>query len=228
MMIVDFTKVLKKIVPEPDGENVTRMRRATVTTVNDDGTLDVTMSSATLKVAALANTYFQAGQSVYLISYLGMLIALGEVATSGSNTYATDLQTFEQNARIINVVGVDTETTTSSAFSNLANASVNWTKVRDATHTRTHVRMSASFQAVTNNALAEFGVMINNTDYPLTSTAPGADLFGYPSGETYITDIPAGALNVQGRWRRALGAGTCQRDHNTWLSIAVKEVPLLS
>lgn len=122
------------------------------------------------------------------------------------------------------------DTTTSGSYANLAGTgsvtSFSFTKLETAT--RIKVFLSASFSAVTNNAVARFGVRINGVDYDVAQGAPNAS--GQTTTVTGIAFIgasvvPAGTYTVQGRWLRVAGAGTPTRTvDNNWLTIVCEEV----
>jgi hypothetical protein len=82
--MIDYTKLRKKIIPEPDGEDVTKLRVGVVSAVNTNGTCDVAISGVTIPgVPRLAGADVYVGASVQIISYRGSLLILGLVATDG-------------------------------------------------------------------------------------------------------------------------------------------------
>lgn len=120
------------------------------------------------------------------------------------------------------------DTTTSATYVNLAGTgaltSFDFTKMEAATLIK--VTLSASFTAVTNNAVAKFGVRINGTDYDIAQGAPNAATQTTTvTGIRLISGIAAGTYTVQGRWLRAAGAGTPTRTvDNNWLTILCEEL----
>jgi hypothetical protein len=93
--MVDYTKLLEKIVPKVDGESTLRLRTGTVTTVNADGTLDITMSDGVLapNVNKLVGAYAPVGAVVKMITFLGAMLVIGAVSTQAdtplySTTYS--------------------------------------------------------------------------------------------------------------------------------------------
>ncbi len=85
--MIDYTRLVEKLQPTNDAEDPLRLRVATVTTVNANGTLDITMSSGILVpgVPKLATAYAVAGSVVQVISFRGSLLVIGAVASSGAN-----------------------------------------------------------------------------------------------------------------------------------------------
>lgn len=84
---MDYTKMLEKIIPTVDGEDKLRLRTGTVTTVNADGTLDITMSDGVLlpNVNKLATAYAPAGAVVQMITFRGAMLVIGAVGSGGGN-----------------------------------------------------------------------------------------------------------------------------------------------
>jgi hypothetical protein len=85
--MIDYNKLLDKLVPKPDGEDKLRLRTGTVTTVNANGTLDITMSDGVLLpgVNKLATAYAPVGAVVQIVVFRGAMLVIGAVGTSGAN-----------------------------------------------------------------------------------------------------------------------------------------------
>lgn len=79
--MIDYTKLRKKLIPEPDGESNLILRTATVDVVNSDGTVDLLMSSGVLipGVPRLAGAYAPEDAVVQVLSLRGSLLVLGAV-----------------------------------------------------------------------------------------------------------------------------------------------------
>lgn len=85
--MIDYTKLRKKIVPEQDGQDVTRLRVGVVSAVNTNGTCDVAISGVTVAgVPRLAGADVYVGGSVQILSYRGSLLILGLSATDGRSS----------------------------------------------------------------------------------------------------------------------------------------------
>jgi hypothetical protein len=86
-MALDYTKLVQKLTPPRDGEDTLRLRVGTVTTVNANGTLDITMSSGILVpgVPKLATAYAPAGAVVQMISFRGSLMVIGATGSGGAH-----------------------------------------------------------------------------------------------------------------------------------------------
>lgn len=122
-----------------------------------------------------------------------------------------------------------TDTTTSSSYANLAGTGsvTSFSFTKRETVTRIKVFIAASFSAVANNAAVTFGVRINGVDYDVVQLAPGSGATGTATGVAFIgaSVVAAGTYTVQGRWKRAAGAGTPTRSvDNNWLTIYCEEV----
>lgn len=77
----NLTKLRKKLIPPPDGQDVAKLRTAVVAAVNSNGTLNITLNGATItNVPRLGNAYAVVGGSVQVISYRGSLLVLGMVS----------------------------------------------------------------------------------------------------------------------------------------------------
>jgi hypothetical protein len=77
----NLSKLRKKLVPSPDGQDWTKLRTAVVTAVNTDGTLDLTLSGVSVtNVPRLTGAYAIAGSVVQVLSYRGSLLVLGLTA----------------------------------------------------------------------------------------------------------------------------------------------------
>jgi hypothetical protein len=82
--MTDYTKLLAKIVPKADGEDVVRWRTGIVDAVNSNGTLDVAISGLVVpSLPAIAGGGARVGDTVHIVSYRGALIVLGKVSRSG-------------------------------------------------------------------------------------------------------------------------------------------------
>jgi hypothetical protein len=77
----NLSKLRKKLIPVPDGQDDTKLRTAVVTAVNSDGTLDLTLSGvAVLAVPRLGSAWAAVGSVVQVLSYRGSLLVLGVVS----------------------------------------------------------------------------------------------------------------------------------------------------
>lgn len=100
-MGIDYTRLLEKLNPDPGAEDTLRLRVATVTTINANGTVDITMSSGVIVpgVPRLSSASVSVGNVVQVISQRGSLLIIGTVAGGGSgggmtsNRLATTIRT---------------------------------------------------------------------------------------------------------------------------------------
>lgn len=106
-MTVDYTKLLKKLVPESDGQAVLRLLVGVVSAIDSgDGTVDVTLNGVTVPdVPVLGGAYFAVASTVQILSYRGSLLIIGSSASAA--------------ARPASLAGSITEgTTASSTYTN--------------------------------------------------------------------------------------------------------------
>ena len=82
--MIDYTKIKKKLVPPPDGQDVLRLRAAEVTSIEDDGTITVILNDAEVSdVPVLSGAAVVVGETVQLLSYRGSLLAIGISGSAG-------------------------------------------------------------------------------------------------------------------------------------------------
>lgn len=82
-MTIDYTKILQKISPTPDGESVLRLRTGTVTAVNSGGTVDVADGAGVVTpfVPYLSGVIVSVGMTVQILSYRGSMLVIGKTAS---------------------------------------------------------------------------------------------------------------------------------------------------
>jgi hypothetical protein len=95
---LNLSKIKKKLNPEPDGQGLLRLQAATVSAIDADGTVDISLNGATVAdVPTLGSARFVTGQAVQVLSYRGSLLVLGgsgkpsgqSVSAVGSTTSST-------------------------------------------------------------------------------------------------------------------------------------------
>ena len=76
--MLDYTKIKKKLVPTPDGQDVLRLRTAVISSVNANGTANLTLNGASVpNVPALGSAALWAGSTVQVLGYRGSLLIVG-------------------------------------------------------------------------------------------------------------------------------------------------------
>jgi hypothetical protein len=87
----NLTKLRKKLIPPPDGQDVAKLRTATVTSVGSDGTLTINLNGADVPgVPVLSGSGdFLTGRTVQVISYRGSLLVIGTSAAKKANSAIT-------------------------------------------------------------------------------------------------------------------------------------------
>jgi hypothetical protein len=98
--MIDYTRLLQKLDPQVDGEDVTRLRKGVVDAVNADGTVDLVISGIVIPgVPVLKSAVVSVDQVVQVLTSRGSLLVLGAVsaadepyfvsATSASSNFTT-------------------------------------------------------------------------------------------------------------------------------------------
>lgn len=102
----NLTKLKKKLIPPPDGQDVAKLRAAVVAAYDTaTGKVDLTMNGATIpSVPVLSGVAITVGATVQLLSYRGSLLVIG---SSGNGA-----QPIEATGSVTN------GTTTSTAYTN--------------------------------------------------------------------------------------------------------------
>lgn len=87
--MIDYTKLLKKLSPDRDGEPHLHLRTAVVSAVNANGTVDILMSGVTVPgVPRLADAVVQVGATVQVLAARGSLLVLGQSMGAGRSNGA--------------------------------------------------------------------------------------------------------------------------------------------
>lgn len=76
-MVADYTALLRKLIPDPGGEDAVRLRTGVVTAVNGDGTVDVRVSGAIIRCSRLASASVSNGDTVAVLTSLGEALVIG-------------------------------------------------------------------------------------------------------------------------------------------------------
>lgn len=80
----NLTKLKKKLIPTPDGQDVARLRSGIVSAVNNDGTCDVILAGVTVEdVPRLQEASVAVDAVVQMLSYRGSLLIIGRSASGG-------------------------------------------------------------------------------------------------------------------------------------------------
>jgi energy-converting hydrogenase Eha subunit C len=90
-MSIDYTRLLSKLSPAQDGQDVARLRTGLVMVVNSDGTADVAISGVTIEdVPVLGdNTMLIVGQACQVLTYRGSLLVLGQSGSGAAGPVVT-------------------------------------------------------------------------------------------------------------------------------------------
>lgn len=84
-MTLDYTKLLARIVPADDGEDSLKMRTGVVSSINVNGTVDVTLSGLTVpNLPRLRSAIMAVNDSVQVVTFRGSLLVIGAVGTTNA------------------------------------------------------------------------------------------------------------------------------------------------
>lgn len=116
-MPIDYTKLRRKLAPEPeiDGDPGVRLRTGTVSAVNLDGTVNLNLNGVVIpNVPVISGVTVMASQVVQVISFRGSLIVLG-----GTGNKMVLRKSGDQNLTLNNTTA---QAVTDMAFTGQANA----------------------------------------------------------------------------------------------------------
>jgi hypothetical protein len=83
-MAIDLTKIKKKIVPVPDGQDVLRLRTAPITALQSNGTVTVNLNNTLVTdVPVLSGASVIVGMTAQILSYRGSLMVIGISGSAG-------------------------------------------------------------------------------------------------------------------------------------------------
>lgn len=87
----NLTKLRKKLIPPPDGQDVAKLRAAVVAAYDTaDGSVDLTLNGATIpNVPVLSGVAVTVGATVQLLSYRGSLLVIGSSGNGAQPVEAT-------------------------------------------------------------------------------------------------------------------------------------------
>lgn len=201
----NLTKLKKKLIPEPDGEDVLRLRSGVVSAINSDGTCDVVISGVTVpKVPRLQGAIFAVGSKVQMITYRGSMLALGRVAAAGEGA----LLTRKSSSQNLNASSTTLQNVTGLSVPVAANAIYFW---------RAWILYSAASNTpdLRINYSIPSGASLKRTDWgPPSASTTAADTIDTTSMTTGDNGRGAGtserSLYVEGELVTSTSAGTFQ------------------
>jgi hypothetical protein len=85
-MTIDYIRVLEKLIPGADGQDVLRLRTGTIEAINSDGTVDVAISGVTVEDIPVlgSNIGLIEDQACQVLTYRGSLLVLGQVGSGAA------------------------------------------------------------------------------------------------------------------------------------------------
>lgn len=114
-MPIDLTQIKKKILPPQDGQDELKLRTGTVSAVNVDGTVNLTLNGVTVpSVPVISGVTVSASQVVQVLTYRGSLMVLG-----GTGNKMVLRKSGDQNLTLNNTTA---QAITDMAFTGQANA----------------------------------------------------------------------------------------------------------
>lgn len=195
--MLDYTKLLEKLSPQPDAEDILRLRVGTVLAVNADGTLNLTVSEITVEdVPKLSGTSAPVGAVVQVITYRGSMLVIGAVAQTSTDSVSSRVAT---TPRTSNSAAVTSETLIDSVTASLVSGRTY--KVRWEAKLNSTVASDTAFFRIRENNLA--GAQLQNTRVLMGPTGTG-----YPAAvEAEYTAVATGDKTFVGTLARASGTG---------------------
>jgi hypothetical protein len=215
-MAIDYTKLIEKLDPEKDGQDVTTLRTGIVDEVNVDGTLDIILSGIVVpNVPRLGSVGAVVGDAVQVQTYRGSMLVIGNIAsvTAPHLPSSNSMRTAGPGAN---------DDTASTSFVNMAGTStLSFTKRYAAS--KVTVFMHAAMFGIGAVADIEIGVQIDGVDYAINSLSIPNTVFTSNNGSRVITGVTSGVKTIQARWRRASGAGNARRNAGGTLNMSAIE-----
>jgi len=105
-MTTDYTKLLNKLVPKAGGEDTARIRTMVVSSVNSDGTVNLSTSGAIIpNIPQLGNIAVTVGEPVQVLTIRGSAIVLGPIGGSQIASTAWNRSTSAVNVTSTSAVG---------------------------------------------------------------------------------------------------------------------------
>ena len=202
--MIDYTKLRKKLIPEPDGEPPVVMRTGTIDAVNVDGTVDVEMSSGVIlpDIPRLASAEVSVGLVVNIISFRGSLLVIGPSAQAATGTtsggrVATTIRT--SNSSAVGAVETVSESVTAYLVTGRTYR-VRWTAAFD-----TSVSANTAFAKIREDNVAGTSLQIERVSLPLT----GGSGSRYPGHvEVEYTAVATGNKTFVSTYLLGSGSGT--------------------
>jgi hypothetical protein len=200
--MIDYTRLRKKLIPEPDGEPHIVMRTGTISQVNANGTVDLLMSDGTIVpgVSRLANVAVWVGLVVQILSFRGSLLVLGSSAQSAAGASPGRVATTTRTADSSAVAGVETVSDSVTAY--LVAGSryrIRWTAAVNST-----VSADTAFVRIREDNLAGAQLQLERVTMPLT----GGTGTRYPAHlEVEFVAVATGNKTFVSTYIRASGSG---------------------
>lgn len=197
--MIDYSKLLRKLNPEPGGEDILRLRTGVVDAVNANGTLDVGISGLVVPgVPRLSNITAAVGDIVQVISFRGALLVIGAVAGDAAGRVSNRINT---SVRTSNSSGfTTTETVTDTVTATLVAGRVY--KIYAWLLVGSTVAADSVNVRLRENNLAGTQLQQARIDCPLTGT-----VFPVPIEAEY-TAVATGSKTFVATGVRSTGSGT--------------------
>lgn len=204
--MIDYTRIIDQIMPKAGGEDVLRLRGATVDAVNSDGTVDIIMSGVVVpNVVRLSNAAAVVGESVQVLIHRGLMLVIGPTnGAFGWRPIASGSLAGQSQVSIPVPVGMYSQLrlTLVGTRASGAGAGEIWCRVNNVS--------SSVYQTGRVNINPISGNMTNNyydthgEGFVLafwTSTA-GTNAYGTATGLFLATDDPNSNVNFEGQFSR--------------------------
>lgn len=214
--MIDYTKLIEKLDPEKDGQDVTTLRTAIVDEVNSDGTLDIILSGIVIPdVPRLASVGAVEGDAVQVQTYRGSMLVVGTIASVSTPHLPS-------SASMSAVGPGGNDDTASTSFVNMSGTTtLSFTK-RYA-DSKIFVVMHCSMFGIGGVSDIEIGVQIDGVDYAVNRANIPNTVFDVHNGSRAISGVTSGVKTLQARWRRASGSVNARRNSGGFINMSAME-----
>jgi hypothetical protein len=211
-MSIDYQKLLAKLMPEPGGEDVARMRVGIVDAVNADGTVNLGIAGIIVpSIPVLSSAGVSDNAVVNVISYRGSLLVIGSTATAGGQGGSL--------GRKVSSAANTTSTANNTLIKDSGCGDLAFTAVAGR---RYRLSYRARFASSVAADAADVRILDNGASSPVAgSTARAGSSYYMPSGTSNgsvnivvdawvdcTADIAAGVHTVAAFFTRTVGTGT--------------------
>jgi len=209
-MTTDYTKLLSKLIPEAGGEDTARLRTMVVSSVNSDGTVNLSTSGVIIpNIPRLSNAAVIVGEPVQVLTIRGSAIVLGPVAAGvggafGWRPIASGSLAGQSQVSISVPVGVYSQLklTLVGTRATSSGAGEIWCRVNNVSssvYQTGRVNFNPASGNMTNNYHDTHG---NGFVLAFWTSTDGTNTYGTATGLFLATDDPNSNVNFEGQFSR--------------------------